>query len=120
MNWIKTRIGSTKYAFNGIIECFKEPNFFIHSVGAVIVIVSGLALGINRLEWLTLLLTIGMVLIAEGLNTAIERLSDKVSSEYDELIRQAKDIAAGAVLIAALLAFIIGIVLFYPYVAKLI
>ncbi len=75
----------------------------------------GIAVGVSRMEWLILLLTFSAVIVAEAINTAIERAVDLACLDTHPLARDAKDIAAGAVLIASLFALIIGAVIFLPY-----
>ena len=76
--------------------------------------------GITKTEWLFVVVAIALVIITEMLNTAIEFLVDFVSPEYNELAGKVKDIAAGAVLFAALMAAVIGILVFGPYLLALI
>ncbi len=102
------------YAAAGIAHCLKERNFRVHL--CAVCFVSWFALKfyeLSRAEWAALLLTFAAVLSAEAVNTAIERLCDRVSKERSELIRRSKDCAAGAVLILAIFAVVIGIVLFW-------
>lgn len=91
-----------------------ERNFRIHLVATFIAIVLGLLLKVSPQEWLALILTIAFVLSLELLNSALESLSDEVSSDYSPLIKRAKDCAAGAVLIAALASLFIGGIIFLP------
>lgn len=102
------------YAAAGIVHGFTERNFRVHI--CAVCFVSWFALRfyeLSRAEWAVLLLTFAAVLSAELFNTSIERLCDKVSPEKDEHIRRCKDCAAGAVLISAVLAVVIGVVLFW-------
>lgn len=92
-----------------------ERNAKIHLVITVSVVIAGFVFGITRIEWLIILLCIGIVLVAEALNTAIEKLGNAISSDKNRLIKSAKDIAAGAVLLAAITAAIIGGLIFLPY-----
>jgi diacylglycerol kinase (ATP) len=78
------------------------------------VIVLGFVLQIERWEWCAILISCGVVWAAELLNTAIERLADRVSMEREEAIRAVKDAAAGAVLAASLAAAAVGAVIFLP------
>ncbi|HKM94769.1 MAG TPA: diacylglycerol kinase family protein [Prolixibacteraceae bacterium] len=111
-------MNSFKYATNGIAQMFKsELNAKIHLVVAMLVIGAGFLFDVTRFEWLILILLIGMVLVAEGLNTAIEHLADSFTLEKHPEIGKAKDIAAGAVLLAAITAAIIGLLLFIPHFA---
>ncbi|HHB80834.1 MAG TPA: diacylglycerol kinase family protein, partial [Aliiroseovarius sp.] len=79
------------------------------------VVGAGLGLGVQRQDWLWLSAAIGMVWVAESLNTAFEYLCDALRPERDEMIKRAKDVAAGATLIAALTAMAIGALVFAPY-----
>ena len=104
---------SFKYAFCGIIHCLKnERNMRFHTVAALYVLIFARFFHFTRSEWVLLLLTIGGVLAAEAVNTAIEEVCDKVSPEKNEHIRHAKDAAAGALLILAVFAVAIAVLLF--------
>lgn len=98
----------------GIVHCLNERNFRFHL--CAVCFVSWFALRfyeLSRAEWAALLLTFAAVLSAEAVNTSVERLCDRVSREHSELIRRSKDCAAGAVLILAVFAAVIGVVLFW-------
>jgi len=115
------RIRSFKYAFVGIWTMLKsQQNAWIHAIATVAVVIAGFVLGISPAEWCWLVLAIIAVWMAEALNTAIEFLADVASPEFHPLVKKAKDVAAGAVLISAIGAFIIGIIIIGPYVLKLI
>ncbi len=102
-----------KYAFCGIIYCIKnERNMRFHTVAALYVLVFARFFAFSRAELALLMLTIGGVMTAEAVNTAIEELCDRVSTKYSPLIKYAKDAAAGAVLISAVFAAVTGIILF--------
>ena len=88
----------------------------IHCVAIITVTIAGFYFGITRNEWIAIILCFGMVLAAEGFNTAIERLVNLVSPEHNPIAGDVKDIAAGAVLICAIVAAIIGVIIFMPYV----
>lgn len=104
-------------AFRGIWLLLKsERNFQIHCTVLVLVTIAGLYFEINRYEWLAVLGISALVLSLEAVNTALEKLCDEVTEERKASIRNIKDIAAGAVLIAAIVAVGIGILVFYPYV----
>lgn len=111
---LRKRMLSFKFAFKGIGVLFAQPNACIHAVIAVIVIVCGIWLDICAWEWVAVSLCIGCVLMAEGFNTAIEALADKVSPEYHPLIGRAKDVAAGAVLLMVFGAVSAGLIIFLP------
>jgi diacylglycerol kinase (ATP) len=115
LKFLKKRTDSVKYAVNGIFVIIKtQHNAWLHLLITIIVATTGFLLKIDNSEWIVLVLAIITVWVAEGLNTAIECLGDIVSSDYHPLIGKAKDVAAGAVLIAAIGAAIIGCIVFLP------
>lgn len=117
---LEKRVASFRYAFKGIAILFKsQPNARIHLAVAVAVIVAGCYFRIALQEWILLVLTIGSVLVAEGFNTALEFLTDLVSPDYHELAGKTKDVAAGAVLIAAFAAVGVGLLIFGPKIVAL-
>jgi|SRR5581483_11779905 len=91
-----------------------QPNFRVHLAIGVAALTTGVALEISAVEMVELLLTIGLVLVAEALNTAIEAAVDLASPEFHPLARIAKDAAAAAVLIAAIVAVLVGLVVLGP------
>lgn len=91
-----------------------QPNARIHLFAAVAVIAMGFVLRVTRGEWVLLAVAIGIVWIAEAANTAIEILADRITREQDESIGRAKDIAAGAVLLSAITAIVIGLLVLGP------
>ncbi|VDN46102.1 undecaprenol kinase [Petrocella atlantisensis] len=107
---------SFSHAFNGIIQAFKtERNVKLHTMFGLLAILFGVYFRISVLEWLIVVLTIGFVIVAELLNTAIEYTVDMVCGKtYNELAKYSKDIAAGATLVAAIVAMIIGAIIFIP------
>lgn len=112
---MKKRVLSFRYAFRGIREVFgNETNMKIHIVVAILVIICGFLFSISLTEWMFCLLCFGLVTGAEMFNTAIEKVVDLVSPEYHPLAGKAKDVAAGAVLICAIFAAIVGLLIFVP------
>ena len=110
------RIKSFRYAFAGIAVLIKtQHNARIHLIATTLVIGGGLFFQINYIEWCLIILAIMAVWISEALNTAIEFLCDIASPTAHPLIKQSKDLAAGAVLISAAGAMIIGLIVFMPY-----
>jgi len=106
-------LDSFNFAFEGIIHVLRtQRNMRIHFLVAVVVLVTALATGVSKLELIVLLLSIAFVLIAEMLNTAIEGAVDVSTTSFDPLAKLAKDIAAGAVLIATVNAVAIGYLVF--------
>lgn len=113
---LKKQLCSFGYAWKGIQSCVgKEQNLSFHLIAAMAVIIAGIVLGITRTEWIMVVMCIGTVIAAELFNTAIEKLVDLVSPERHPVAGRVKDIAAGAVLICAVAAAIIGLIIFIPY-----
>ncbi len=103
------------YAFEGIFACIrKERNIKIHLTFSVLVVIAGLILSISPIEWCICLTLFGLVLSLELVNTAVEAVTDLVTEERKPLAKLAKDTAAGAVLIAAIMAAIAGLIIFLP------
>ena len=94
----------------------EEPNFRIHVVATIMVIAAGLYFKLSTTEWLAIVIVIGLVLLTELLNTAIENIADFISPERHEKIKTIKDIAAAAVLISAIVALVVGLLVFVPKV----
>lgn len=118
MNELQKRIKSFVYAFQGIGSFLKkEHNAWIHCSAIVVVTAAGFHFGITPTEWCVVLLCFGMVLAAEAFNTAIERFVNLVSPDYHPIAGDVKDVAAGAVLICAIIAAIIGGIIFMPYLS---
>ena len=116
MNELKKRIKSFGYAFKGIASLLKkELNAWIHCIAILVVTSCGLYFRITPTEWCIVVICFGMVLAAEGFNTAIERLVDLVSPDFHPIAGDVKDVAAGAVLICAIAAAIVGAIIFIPY-----
>lgn len=97
-----------------------QANARIHAVAAVSVAVAGFAFRISNGEWCAILAAIALVLVAEAINTAIEAVVDLASPEVHPLAERAKDVAAGAVLIAAVVSAMIGLIVFGPHLLVLI
>ena len=111
-------IESFNYAIEGIIHVLRtQRNMRIHFAIAIGVLIAALAFDVSRLELIALLLAIAFVLIAEMVNTAIEAAVDVASTSFDPMAKLAKDIGAGAVLIAAVNAIAIGYLVFSGQVA---
>ena len=111
------RIRSIRHAANGITEMLKsQHNAWIHLLAAMAVSFIAFLLQISTLEWCLLILSIMAVWVSETLNTAFEFLCDVVSPELHPLVKKSKDVAAGAVLLSAAGAVIIGSIIFTPYI----
>ncbi|AOK89075.1 diacylglycerol kinase family protein [Paenibacillus sp. SEL3] len=103
-----------RYAAEGVMYALRtQVNMRIHVAVALLVIVAGLTLHISRLDWLFVCVAIAIVIVAELFNTAVEAAVDLISPDIHPLAKAAKDTAAGAVLLAAVFAVIIGIFVFY-------
>lgn len=113
---MKARLASFTYALAGLAHMMlREPNARIHFALTIFAIAVSAILGLSREDWRWILLLIALVWMAEIINTAIEHLADTVHPERAEGIRIAKDLAAGAVLVAATAAAVLGIMTFWPY-----
>jgi diacylglycerol kinase (ATP) len=106
-------VNSLNYAFEGVIYVVRtQRNMRIHFAIAVLVLLLGVLLGVTRFELLALMVSVSFVLVAEMLNTALEKAIDVATNSFDPVARAAKDVAAGAVLIAAVNAVFVGYVVF--------
>ncbi len=113
--YLKQRLKSFKYAFNGIIALFAhQPNLVLHFVATVCVVILGWIASISVTETIVVAICISAVWTAELFNTAIEKLCDLVTKERDERIKFIKDVSAAAVLLTATGAFIVGSIIFIP------
>lgn len=109
------RLKSMAFAFNGAIKLITtEHSIMVQFTIAIMVVVLGFYFKITSTEWLFQTLAIGLVMSVEGLNTAVEKISDFIHPEYHEKIGFIKDIAAGAVFFAALTAITIGLIIYIP------
>jgi len=115
----KERLRSFQYAFRGIgILIQSQHNAWIHAFATMAVIIAGMLWGISKEEWIGIVLAIVVVWAAEALNTAFEYLADAVNPSFHPLVKNAKDVAAGAVLLAAIGAVVIGVIIFGPHLAE--
>lgn len=106
---------SFKHAGAGLLYAVQtQRNFRVHLVAMLLVIGVGIWVGLSYQAWAILMLTIGTVLVAEMLNTALEALVDLASPEYHPLAKNVKDLAAGSVLLWAIVAVIVGLVILGP------
>jgi diacylglycerol kinase (ATP) len=110
-----SRLRSFHYAFRGLGWAFRqEHNLWIHTLAAAVAIALGFLLHISALEWTVIVVVIAGVFVSELINSAIESLVDLCSPDFDERAGRTKDMAAGAVLIAALGALAAGLIIFVP------
>ncbi|AOZ91719.1 diacylglycerol kinase family protein [Paenibacillus crassostreae] len=116
----KSFLSSFGFAAEGIRHAMAtQRNMKVHGIVAVIVILLAAVLGVSAMNWLFLLLAITLVLMAEMFNTAIEAVVDMTSIDIHPLAKAAKDTAAGAVLVTAAFAVVVGIVVFYKPIVDL-
>lgn len=116
----KKLIYSFGYALKGLAATFKtEQNFRIHTLAVLVVVATGIYFDITPTQWAIQLIVCGMVLTAELLNTASEKLIDKLHPQHDPIIGKIKDTLAAAVLVCAITSVVIALIIYYPYVVKL-
>jgi len=114
-NFILSRLHSFAHAFRGLAYVVRtQRNAWIHVVISVIVLLLSLWLRLDPLEWAVIILTMAMVFTAEFLNTAIEAVVDLASPHKHPLAKVGKDVGAGAVLIAAIAAVLVGLLIIWP------
>jgi len=114
------RIRSFRRAIAGILRMIRcQHNAWIHALATLIVLAAALFFHISAADWCWIILAISIVWTAEALNTAFEFLADAASPEFHPLVRDAKDVAAGAVLFTAIAASIIGVIIFWPYLHRM-
>ena len=110
---------SFKYAIQGFkIAFLNEFKIRLHFAIVLVVVTGGLLLNLAILEWISVVISMGIVLITELINTSIETLSDTLHPDMSEGIKNTKDIAASAVLIASTTALVIGLIVFIPYLCQ--
>ena len=116
---IGSRVRSVGYALAGIALMLRgQHNAWLHLAATVVVVALGWAVELARLEWALIALAIALVWAAEALNTAFELLCDVANPEFHPLVKGAKDVAAGAVLISAIGAAAVGALVFAPYLFR--
>jgi diacylglycerol kinase (ATP) len=114
------RLQSVRHAVAGLAHMVaEERNARIHLAATLVVVFAGWMAGLSPTDWRWIVLAIALVWIIEALNTAIERVCDIVSPGHDPAVGRAKDVAAGAVLVASLAAMVIGTLVFWPYLFAL-
>ncbi len=112
---IQKGIKSFQYAFDGLHQFFRtEHNAWLHLLATIAVLVMAFIFPVTRIEAIALLLAAGLVWVAEIVNTAIEKMMDFISGEKNAAIKRIKDLSAAAVLVAAIIAAVIGCLIFIP------
>lgn len=115
LNRLRAHKVSLKHALDGFFHNIKtQPNFRFHLLAAICVVLLGIYFNITTFEWLILVFTINMVLVAEMVNTAIESMVDLITLERREDARVAKDVSAAMVLVSAVSAAVVGLFVFWP------
>ena len=116
----RKRLAGFKYAFNGIWLLLRnESNALLHCIIGTCAIAAGFVLKISAMEWIAVVIVCGCVFTTEALNTAIEKLADVVSPEYNEAIKKVKDLSAAGVLFMAIAAAVTGFIIFLPKLINL-
>jgi diacylglycerol kinase len=114
-HYLLQRLRSFKYAIQGIIAFLRsEPHARIHAVATVLVVLAAWYYKLSGHQWIAILIVIALVWITEMFNTVIEKIMDHLSPEYHPRVKWIKDVAAGAVLVAALIAVITAAIIFIP------
>jgi diacylglycerol kinase len=114
-------LASFAHAWRGVVTLFRqEPNVRIHALATALVVALGAHFGLTRTEWCLVVIAVTLVFVAEAVNTALERVCDRVSPEFHPLVRVAKDVAAAAVLFAAVGAAVVGVLVFGGHIAALV
>ena len=114
-SFIASRLKGVRYAFKGAITLLKtEPSIQVQFVIGIIMTGIGFYFNISPIEWILQVFAIGLVMSIEAVNTAIEEIADFIHPEFHNKIGLIKDIAAGAVCIAAITAIIIGLIIYIP------
>lgn len=113
------RILSFKFALTGVLSALKEePNLKFHFIAGLLVVLISLFFNISKSDWMIIIFLTGFVISLELTNTAIEAVVDAFTDKEHPGAKLAKDISAGAVLVAAITSAIIGIIIFWPYLLK--
>lgn len=114
-SFLKNRLKSVGFALHGAALLIRtEASIKIQVFIAIVMTIAGFYFEISNTEWILQILTIAMILGAEGLNTAIEKIADYIQPEFDEKIGFIKDIAAGAVMLVSIAATIVGFIIYLP------
>jgi diacylglycerol kinase len=115
---IKRLTKSFTYAFKGLFKTFQEEqNLKLQALAGVIVVIIGFIFHLKASDWIALVITITLVLLMEILNSAVERVADVLKPRIDNYVKEIKDIMAAGVLLASIMAILIGIFIFFPYIS---
>lgn len=114
---IKRLLKSFRYALKGLKKTLKEEqNLQIQSVIALAVISLAFIFRVKRLEWIVIIFMIGLVILMELANSAVERIADVLKPRINSYVKEIKDISAAAVMISSIIAVIVGLIIFWPYI----
>ena len=116
---IKKFLNSFTYPIKGLKYAYKNEQNLVVDVGVALLIIFGFIFRVSTMEWAILVLTIGLVISCELINTAIEAVVDLVTEDYHPLAKVAKDTSAAAVFIFAIVAVIVGIIIFLPKIINI-
>ena len=116
---IKRLFKSFKYALRGFIKTLKEEqNLKVQSIAGLLVLIMAWYFNVSRIEWVLLILVIGLVVLMEIANSAVERIADVLKPRINTYVKEIKDITAAAVLLSSIIAVIVGLIIFWPYIFK--
>jgi diacylglycerol kinase len=116
---VKRLIKSFTYAFRGLKKTFKEEqNLQVQSIFGIITIILGIIYHINRTEWMFIIFCIGLVMLMELANSAVERVADVLQPRIHDYVKEIKDIMAAAVMLSSLVSLIVGLLIFAPYILR--
>lgn len=111
----RARVRSFRFAGEGVFFFFRyEHNAWIHLAATIAVVIAGWFFKLAAMEWVAILTAIGMVMVSEVINTSIEKIMDHLSPAKHPAVKVIKDLASAAVLVAAIIAAIIGSIIFIP------
>ncbi len=117
---IKRLFKSFIYAFRGLIKTFREEqNLRVQATAALAVFFLAYYFKVSRLEWALLVFAVSLVVLAEVINSAIERVTDVLKPRINSYVKEIKDIMAAAVMLASFAAAVIGLIIFWPYILRL-
>jgi diacylglycerol kinase len=118
---VNKHVKSQSYAWNGVWLIIKSQlNFRIELLVTLVVIAAGFYFKLSLIEWYGVIFSFTLVLLAEALNSSIEKACDAIMTKRHGAIRYAKDVSAGAVLFAAIAAVVVGYLVFSPYITQLV
>lgn len=118
IDFFKSRIKSFVYALKGLKEFFgTQVNAWIEIAASLVVIIAGIYFDISANEWLAIIFCIGLVFVAEIINTAIEYLCNLVRPDFNPLAGKIKDLSAAAVLMASVISLIVAVIVFWKYIS---